>query len=83
MEERNTMGSVGWDEKVSQGGLTSCSQNRVNIHSPSSTLRSGEFNQMMTKLANQKGFTINEYNLEHLDSGKEVDHVFQVEKMYL
>ena len=41
---------------------------------------SGEFNQMMRKLANQKGFTINEYNIEHLDSGKEVDHVFKEEK---
>ena len=41
---------------------------------------SGEFNQMMRKLANEKGFTINEYNIEHLDSGKEVDHVFKEEK---
>ena len=35
---------------------------------------------MMRKLANEKGFTINEYNIEHLDSGKEVDHVFKEEK---
>ena len=41
---------------------------------------SGEFNQMMRKLANQQGITINEYNIEHLDSGKEVDHVFKEEK---
>jgi len=41
---------------------------------------SGEFNQMMRKLANQIGFTINEYNIEHLDTGKEVDHVFKEEK---
>jgi DNA polymerase/3'-5' exonuclease PolX len=41
---------------------------------------SGEFNQMMRKLANQKGYTINEYNIEHIDSGKEVDHVFKEEK---
>ena len=41
---------------------------------------SGEFNQTMRNLANKKGYTINEYNLEHLDSGNQVNHVFKEEK---
>ena len=41
---------------------------------------SGEFNQMMRKMVNDKGYTMNEYSIKHSDTGKKVDHVFTEEK---
>jgi DNA polymerase/3'-5' exonuclease PolX len=41
---------------------------------------SGEFNQMMRKLVNDKGYTMNEYSIKHSDTKQKVDHTFTVEK---
>jgi len=41
---------------------------------------SGEFNQMMRKMVNDKGYTMNEYSIKHSDTGKKVDHTFNEEK---
>ena len=41
---------------------------------------SGEFNQMMRKMVNEKGYTMNEYSIKHSDTGKKVDHTFNEEK---
>jgi DNA polymerase/3'-5' exonuclease PolX len=41
---------------------------------------SGEFNQMMRKVVNDKGYTMNEYSIKYSDTGKTVDHVFTEEK---
>ena len=41
---------------------------------------SGEFNQMMRKMVNDKGYTMNEYSIKHSDTDKKVDHVFTEEK---
>ena len=41
---------------------------------------SGEFNQMMRKMVNDKGYTMNEYSIKHSDTGQKVDHTFKEEK---
>lgn len=41
---------------------------------------SGDFNQMMRKMVNDKGYTMNEYSIKHSDSGLKVEHDFHVEK---
>jgi DNA polymerase/3'-5' exonuclease PolX len=41
---------------------------------------SGDFNQMMRKMVNDKGYTMNEYSIKHSDTGKKVDHDFKEEK---
>ena len=41
---------------------------------------SGDFNQVMRKEVNQKGFTMNEYGIKSSDTGKKVDYEFSVEK---
>ncbi len=41
---------------------------------------SGEFNQVMRKMVNDKGYTMNEYSIKHSDTGKKVDHTFVKEK---
>jgi DNA polymerase beta len=41
---------------------------------------SGDFNQVMRKEVNQKGFTMNEYGIKSSDTGKKVDYEFSEEK---
>jgi DNA polymerase beta len=41
---------------------------------------SGDFNQVMRKEVNQKGFTMNEYGIKSSETGKKVDYEFSVEK---
>lgn len=41
---------------------------------------SGEFNQIMRKQVNDKGYTMNEYGIKYSDSKEKVDHTFIVEK---
>jgi len=41
---------------------------------------SGDFNQVMRKEVNQKGFTMNEYGIKSSETGKKVDFEFSVEK---
>ena len=41
---------------------------------------SGDFNQMMRKMVNDKGYTMNEYSIKHSDTSLKVEHDFHVEK---